>query len=188
AGGKRVARRGKRLLLGERSRGNDRGGRSLRRLPERSPCLKQHGVLVVPEACEEGLPFRTDRVRRLLIARVKLLEIGSVRALQKRRGGKHVVQFVPRHEITLPALLLPACRAKKASLGPPAQLPCNTRASVVPRAPGESAMTIPAARIASILCCASPLPPDMTAPAWPMRRPGGALTPAMKPTNGFFVR
>src|SRR5215831_11464456 len=146
------------------------------------------GVLVVPEACKEGLPFRTDRVRRLLIARVKLLEIGSVRALQKRRGGKHVVQFVPRHEITLPALLLPACRAKKASLGPPAQLPCNTRASVVPRAPGESAMTIPAARIASILCCASPLPPDMTAPAWPMRRPGGALTPAMKPTTGFFVR
>src|SRR3546814_16547950 len=26
-----------------------------------------------------------------------------------------------------------------------------------------------------------------TAPAWPMRRPGGAVRPAMKPTTGFFV-
>src|SRR5262249_44408464 len=153
-----------------------------------SPCLEQHGVLIAPEAWEEGLPFRPDRVRRLLIARVKLLAIGSVRALQKRRGGKQVVKFAPRHEITLRARPRPACRAQRATLCPAAQIPCKTRASVVPRAPGESAMTIPAARIASILCCASPLPPDMTAPAWPMRRPGGALTPAMKPTTGFFVR
>ena len=48
-------------------------------------------------------------------------------------------------------------------------------------------MTIPAARIASILCFASPLPPEITAPACPMRRPGGALTPAIKPTTGFLA-
>ena len=45
---------------------------------------------------------------------------------------------------------------------------------------------MPADFIASILSEALPLPPEMTAPAWPMRRPGGALTPAMKPTMGFF--
>ena len=27
----------------------------------------------------------------------------------------------------------------------------------------------------------------MIAPAWPMRRPGGAVCPAMKPTTGFFT-
>ena len=30
-------------------------------------------------------------------------------------------------------------------------------------------------------------PPEITAPAWPMRRPGGAVRPAMKPTTGFLV-
>src|SRR5487761_916311 len=28
----------------------------------------------------------------------------------------------------------------------------------------------------------------MIAPAWPMRRPGGAVCPATKPTTGFFTR
>ena len=44
---------------------------------------------------------------------------------------------------------------------------------------------IPAASIAAILLSASPLPPETIAPAWPMRRPGGAVRPAMKPTTGF---
>src|SRR3954471_16515622 len=47
---------------------------------------------------------------------------------------------------------------------------------------------MPALRIASILSPAVPLPPDMIAPAWPMRRPGGAAAPAMKPTIGFLRR
>jgi hypothetical protein len=29
--------------------------------------------------------------------------------------------------------------------------------------------------------------PEMIAPAWPIRRPGGAVWPAMKPTTGFFT-
>lgn len=34
-----------------------------------------------------------------------------------------------------------------------------------------------------------PLPPEMMAPAWPIRRPGGAVRPAMKPTTGLgFLR
>lgn len=37
--------------------------------------------------------------------------------------------------------------------------------------------------------CDLPLPPEMMAPAWPIRRPGGAVRPAMKPTTGLgFLR
>ena len=35
---------------------------------------------------------------------------------------------------------------------------------------------------------ALPFPPAMIAPAWPMRRPGGAVLPAMNATTGFFRR
>ena len=41
--------------------------------------------------------------------------------------------------------------------------------------------------MARILSGAAPEPPEMMAPAWPMRRPGGAVCPAMKPTTGFFT-
>src|SRR4051812_2097980 len=61
------------------------------------------------------------------------------------------------------------------------------RSIVLPRLAGESAMVMPAPRIASSLCSAPPVPPEMMAPAWPMRRPGGAVVPAMKPTTGFLV-
>src|SRR3546814_9292882 len=55
------------------------------------------------------------------------------------------------------------------------------------RLAGESATRNPADFSASILSPAPPLPPAMIAPAWPMRRPGGAVTPAMKPQMGFLI-
>ncbi|GJE08910.1 hypothetical protein AOPFMNJM_4258 [Methylobacterium jeotgali] len=45
---------------------------------------------------------------------------------------------------------------------------------------------MPASSMAAILSSAPPLPPEMIAPACPMRRPGGAVRPAMKPTVGFM--
>jgi hypothetical protein len=39
---------------------------------------------------------------------------------------------------------------------------------------------------AAIFDAASPFPPEMIAPAWPIRFPGGAETPAMKLTTGLF--
>src|SRR5437763_1462220 len=63
----------------------------------------------------------------------------------------------------------------------------NRSARVEPRAAGLDETRIPADCIASIFDCAPPLPPEMIAPAWPMRRPGGAVSPAMNPTVGFFV-
>ena len=46
---------------------------------------------------------------------------------------------------------------------------------------------MPQDSITASFSCAVPLPPEMMAPAWPMRLPGGAVTPAMKPTTGFFM-
>jgi hypothetical protein len=46
---------------------------------------------------------------------------------------------------------------------------------------------MPASRMAASFASAAPLPPEMTAPAWPMRLPGGAVRPAMKPTTGFVI-
>src|SRR4029077_12129339 len=60
-------------------------------------------------------------------------------------------------------------------------------ASVEPRSAGVSTVRMPAAFIAAYLSFAVPCPPEMMAPAWPMRRAGGAVCPAMKPTTGFFM-
>src|ERR1700730_10928499 len=65
--------------------------------------------------------------------------------------------------------------------------PPNAAASVSPIAAGDLATRIPAASSAFIFSAAVPLPPEMIAPACPMRRPGGAVCPAMKPTTGFFM-
>src|SRR5262245_25309328 len=64
--------------------------------------------------------------------------------------------------------------------------PFSTLASVVPNAAGLSATAMPADFMASTLSDALPLPPAMMAPAWPMRRPGGAVMPAMNPAIGFL--
>ena len=163
-------------------------------------------------------------MRLLLVARVELGEIGGVGALQKRRVGKHVVQFMSRH------LINPAGRSghrragQKGEHWAPASPSCNIRARVVPRPVARFAMTF-SSRLASILslaavpsrdqadlsrslaCCRAlrdlarrcpprhrldfvlglPLPPEITAPAWPMRRPGGAVHPATNPTIGFLI-
>src|SRR5262245_55861673 len=62
----------------------------------------------------------------------------------------------------------------------------NISASVLASLPGHCDTLMPAASMAAILESAPPLPPAMMAPAWPMRRPGGAVRPAMKPTMGFL--
>src|SRR6201995_1123450 len=66
-------------------------------------------------------------------------------------------------------------------------LPERRSRRFVPSAAGLGETRMPAAFIASILLSAPPLPPEMMAPAWPMRRPGGAVTPAMKTTMGFLT-
>src|SRR5439155_8690569 len=58
----------------------------------------------------------------------------------------------------------------------------------VPMSAGLFTTVTPAAFSAAIFSAAVPLPPAMIAPAWPMRRPGGAVCPAMNPTTGFLNR
>src|SRR5215471_1823727 len=50
-----------------------------------------------------------------------------------------------------------------------------------------SATGTPAACNASTLPCAVPVLPEMIAPAWPIRLPGGAVRPEMKPITGFVI-
>ena len=59
--------------------------------------------------------------------------------------------------------------------------------SVAPISAGVGATLTPAASSAAIFSAAVPLPPEMIAPAWPMRLPGGAVAPAMKAATGFFM-
>src|SRR6516164_4293217 len=62
----------------------------------------------------------------------------------------------------------------------------SSSAKVLPKRAGDGETLMPAASMAAILLSASPLPPEMMAPAWPIRRPGGAVRPAMNPTVGFL--
>src|SRR4051794_1397680 len=59
--------------------------------------------------------------------------------------------------------------------------------TVSPRLAGVGHTVMPAASMAAILSLALPLPPAIIAPACPIRRPGGAVCPAINPTTGFFT-
>src|SRR3989475_1923434 len=52
---------------------------------------------------------------------------------------------------------------------------------------GRFMTAMPARAKAAIFSAPVPLDPEMIAPACPMRRPGGAVWPAMKPTTGFVI-
>src|SRR5438128_6418354 len=51
---------------------------------------------------------------------------------------------------------------------------------------GVAATATPASLNAAIFAAAVPLPPLTIAPAWPIRRPGGAVAPAIKAATGFL--
>ena len=51
--------------------------------------------------------------------------------------------------------------------------------NVFPISAGDSEIVIPADFINSILFSAPPCPPEIIAPAWPIRLPGGAESPAI---------
>ena len=63
----------------------------------------------------------------------------------------------------------------------------STDLRVLPISAGLRVTLMPHSSITASFSCAVPLPPEMMAPAWPMRLPGGAVIPAMNPTTGFFM-
>ena len=83
-------------------------------------------------------------------------------------------------------LRVPRIRRRRSFTRPVTPAIASNSFSVLPSSDGLGLTVIPAASIAAILLSASPLPPETIAPAWPMRRPGGAVRPAMKPTTGFL--
>src|SRR5690606_24973284 len=62
----------------------------------------------------------------------------------------------------------------------------STDFSSLPISDGLRVVRMPQASMTSGVVSAVSATPEMCAPAWPMRLPGGAVTPAMKPTTGFF--
>src|SRR5262249_35700199 len=132
----------------------------------------------------------------LVLDKVQVLdeEVALPRALPEQRA--HLVE---RLGVDLPTLrrrrglAAPGTRVNVATIGARGAVhecsaqPLSAFAMVEPSAAGESATWKPALRIASNFAAAVPLPPEMMAPACPMRRPGGAVAPAMKPTTGFLV-
>src|SRR5579872_1345209 len=73
------------------------------------------------------------------------------------------------------------------AVGFPCAFLLSILATVSPISAGLCTVWIPAARIAAYFSAAVPCPPLMIAPACPIRRPGGAVWPAMNPTTGFFT-
>src|SRR6185295_18353066 len=70
---------------------------------------------------------------------------------------------------------------------PPSTTPYNTDCKSFPISAGLRVTRMPHSSMTASFSCAVPLPPEMMAPACPIRFPGGAVTPAMKPTTGFFM-
>src|SRR6266511_4216033 len=104
-----------------------------------------------------------------LLAQMHQLEGANFKAvfLQARQN---LPQQAPTHRIRLDnrkGLL-----AHRSS--PFATAPLITAATSRPRSAGLRHTRMPAACIAAILLAAVPWPPEMMAPAWPIRRPGGA--------------
>src|SRR4029078_4260030 len=61
----------------------------------------------------------------------------------------------------------------------------STDCNSFPISAGLRVTVMPDASMISSFSCAVPLPPEMIAPACPIRLPGGAVTPAMKRTTGL---
>ena len=53
--------------------------------------------------------------------------------------------------------------------------------------PGDGIIVTPASKRALTLWSALPLLPVIIAPAWPIRRPGGALCPTINAATGFVT-
>src|SRR5882724_7292880 len=161
----------------------------------------------VLQAFEEFLPLGVDRGGVIFVAGVDFVDVGGVCALQKRGESKGGVRILARHRGVL--VIFASRMVNGAAAGPqsrtsrvkkPTLFKANIRAEknqelnydfnfsrrVFPSLAGDGETVIPADSMAAVFEPASPLPPEMIAPAWPMRRPGGAVTPAMKPTIGFL--
>ena len=155
--------------------------------PAANPCAARTGPFTCSwRACSASSSSPAKNCRQWLvhgggvfeILGVELLDELGVAAIEERSllEGRRQVRLVHRRHFRVWA-----CTAKVL------QLPFSFFTKVLPSIAGESATAIPARFIASILDSAPPLPPEMMAPAWPMRRPGGAVRPAMKPAMGFLT-
>ena len=173
--------------------------RSLRAFPNEDRVVLQFG--------EEAAPLRIDRVGVACVMFVKLFDISGVAAVQKGRESKGVgcsssaLTLRRRSRSAHCCLVLPfhspSLRSHKSLLGrrrlPIRTEACNYRPSIRPpescrAGPARGRPRSPPLPWRRFFPSAPPLPPEMIAPACPIRRPFGAVRPAMKPTIGFCGR
>src|SRR5712692_7150134 len=137
-----------------------------------------------PQVAVEFASVDHEPVRR--VAKPFELEFAVLGGQRRRFAGvdadELVVDLAPAHVVRVPqqeyCIHMKCLRgAEQVSVSKPRPASCRA---------GEGETLMPADSMAAIFDSASPLPPAMIAPAWPMRRPGGAVRPAMKPTIGFL--
>src|SRR6266581_2377326 len=168
----------------------------LERAPSVADGLERYAEIEVRLRVSGGSPHRLAILlaRLLRIARafradalgyhqVGGLPCGSFRSGTARRATAQPVQSIRQPtkqplQHAQPATASPASRAG-------AYFSADFRS--FPISAGFFVTLMPHSSMTASFSCAVPLPPEMMAPAWPMRFPGGAVTPAMKPTTGFFM-
>jgi hypothetical protein len=93
-------------------------------------------------------------------------------------GDRFAVRLTARDEADFPERL-DAFAARFDGFAVARLFPSSRLAIAEPNSAGERTVVIPAASSASNFAAAVPLPPATIAPAWPIRLPGGAATPAI---------
>src|SRR5262249_21743522 len=172
--------------------------------PRRSARAFYDVGLFVLQALEKSPPLGIDRGWVGFVFGVEAFDIGGISAIEERRVGQDGFGVLAAHGLILAgpekrisprpksgrSVRCGCCNSiydvRKSTKDLALNQDFRTSTSFLPILAGDGDTLIPADSIAAILDSASPLPPEMMAPAWPMRRPGGAVRPAMNPTMGFL--
>src|SRR5215467_7069159 len=169
---------------------SDRAGGRLGRIGGAHQIAPALDRVVALEHHQEARPLRHERAQAVVERPLPVDEVEATRL-----GERHVHEL--RGENREPGVLDPRDDLAGDVLGHRVRLDDGegalrahrlmTFAIVAPMSAGLFTNVAPAAFSAFIFSAAVPLPPAMIAPAWPMRRPGGAVWPQMNATTGFFT-
>jgi hypothetical protein len=134
------------------------------------------------------LRVEPDSLLRFLVDPLDLLYDPSTRRLLEYRGVSNILDPATSKvykKVRIRYSSTPPAEARSARSLNAAGLQASRRARTRPISEGLRVTANPHSSSTASLASAVSAPPLMSAPAWPMRRPGGAVAPAMKPTTGL---
>src|ERR1700722_14426231 len=150
--------------------------RKLREHPEVVRELRVRMARRVDDAL--GVPLHiTDQKIDLRQGNLQRFAHGRLRCLRAARAARDAA--LARAFLTARRFFLAAAAFLGRGPGCGARLGRSISRIVLPRSAGDFTVCAPAASSAANFSAAVPLPPATIAPAWPMRLPGGAVTPAI---------